>query len=256
MSMIQRGRSKKFGFILNYDDSDNYVGNPVVADEYEPYESELFLSKIHSNSVVADVGANIGYYSMLAGLKLKNNDLAGKVIAFEPGSKNFGLLQKNIDANELQNVEINKLAVGERSGTARLFLSKENEGDHQVMFSPDREYERCKMVALDDFFDRSEQVDILKIDTQGYDFFVLKGFMEYLASNKRMKLFAEFWDYGNRKSGASSKEYFEMLKQFFGIVYHIDEVNRRVCPVDLNFIMERCAEHDGCNHVNVYCERE
>lgn len=253
--MIKQGRSNKYGFILNYDDTDTFVGAPVLEDKYEPYESELFLSKVQGGDVIVDVGANIGYYSMLAALKLKQDYLNGRVIAFEPNLQNFDLLKKNVEANRLENVEFKNLAVGDHDGDIKLFLSKENKGDHQVYYSADREFESCKMVTLDDFFDNDEQIDILKIDTQGYDLFVLKGFEKYLKSGKKIKLFTEFWGYGNKKSGASSEEYFRVLKDNFREVFYIDEVSNTFYPVDYEFVIQKCSEYNGYNHANLYCER-
>ena len=71
----------------------------------------------------------IGYFTLLAA------DLvgpAGRVIAIEPESYNFGLLTRNIRANRLSNVTALNIAVGAESGTSTIYKSAENYGDHRV----------------------------------------------------------------------------------------------------------------------------
>ena len=68
---------------------------------YEPEETRLFRSKCRPGDTVIDVGANVGWYTVIAS-KLVGKK--GRVIAFEPEPVNFAILKKNVLANGCENV--------------------------------------------------------------------------------------------------------------------------------------------------------
>ena len=68
---------------------------------YEEFETELVSKEISKNDVVVDIGANIGYYTLIFAKLVGEN---GKVFAFEPDPSNFALLKKNVELNGFRNV--------------------------------------------------------------------------------------------------------------------------------------------------------
>ena len=262
--MIKEVDSKKYGFRICFDGEDDFVGLPVSNDIYEPFESELFLVNVRKNSVVFDIGANIGYYSLLAALKMNSERRGlsrlvgnkGRVYSFEPNIKNFLFLQKNIEINGFKNVDCYNYAVGDQNGETQLYLSSENQGDHQLYSSENRGTELCRVLSVDSFIEEHGVVpDVIKIDTQGYDLHVLKGMEGLLESGKSLVLFTEFWDHGNRKGGISSLDYYEFLKNYFGDVYFIDEKKRSIYSVNFDFIMQECSRNDNTMHANLFCKK-
>ena len=83
-----------------------------IENEYEKFSSDLFLNYIKEDSTVVDVGANYGYYSLLAATKNKS----GVVYSFEPVKENFDVLNKNIKENDFLNVKTFNLAISDDSG--------------------------------------------------------------------------------------------------------------------------------------------
>ncbi len=68
---------------------------------YEPLETQLLLKRLKPGQTFVDIGANIGYYTLLAARQVGP---AGRVYAFEPDEENFKLLQKNTEINGYSNV--------------------------------------------------------------------------------------------------------------------------------------------------------
>ncbi len=80
--------------------SDDFLGFYLIG-EYEPETTDLFVSLLHEGDVVVDIGAHIGYYTLLAARTVGKD---GKVFAFEPDPDNYALLVKNVEMNGYNNV--------------------------------------------------------------------------------------------------------------------------------------------------------
>src|SRR5205085_1401318 len=93
---------------------------------YEPDETDLIKKIIRPEYIVLDIGANIGYYTLLMAKQVK------QVFAFEPEQRNFELLQKNIDLNKLDNVDPRNVAASANSGKSTLYLCESNRGMHRL----------------------------------------------------------------------------------------------------------------------------
>ncbi len=88
----------------------------------------VLKQNIHTGDTVVDIGANIGYYTLLMSNLVGNG---GKVFAFEPEPKNFEILQKNLELNQIKNVIVEQKAVSEFSGIGFLELSSDS-GQHRI----------------------------------------------------------------------------------------------------------------------------
>ncbi|MGH8164650.1 MAG: FkbM family methyltransferase, partial [Rhodanobacteraceae bacterium] len=114
---------------------------------YEPFETSLLTSELRPGMTVVDVGANIGYYTLLFS-KLAGDK--GRVYAFEPEPQNFALLERNLTRNHRANVTIFNEAASDQSGHSFLYLSTVNHGDHQAYPSGEsRRKVEMKMVRID-----------------------------------------------------------------------------------------------------------
>src|SRR5688572_27417451 len=97
--------------------------------EYEPHETELVKKIVKKDWMCLDVGANIGFYTILM------SKLSDFVYAYEPEPTNYELLRENILLNNLKNVEFFDSAVGEQEGVKSLWLCDESHGMHRMFAS-------------------------------------------------------------------------------------------------------------------------
>lgn len=166
-------------------------------------------SVVKPGMTIVDIGANIGFYTLFFS-KLAGPE--GKVYAFEPDEINFKHLLA-ITAG-CKNVVAVKKAVGDFTGEIKLYASEDLNVDHQAYDSGEgRKTIMVDSIALDDYFDENDKIDLIKIDIQGYDFNALKGAKKTIRRQKDLLFLGEFWPYGLKKAGSSSSEYFGLLKE-------------------------------------------
>lgn len=170
-------------------------------------ERALLSRLIRPGMTIVDVGANIGIYTRFF------SELAaasGHVYAFEPAPSNYKRLQEN--AEHFANVSLNQSAVGDSSGTIRLFVSDELNVDHRTFDSGDgRKRIDVPVVCLDEYFTVGHRVDLIKIDVQGYELSVLQGAKRVLSENHDIKVLMEFWPYGLAKAAVTPSTVIEFL---------------------------------------------
>jgi FkbM family methyltransferase len=204
----------------------------------EQYETKLFKKLVTKGMTVIDVGANIGYYTLLSARLVGNN---GKVYAFEPEPQNYALLVRNIELNDYKNVIPVNQAVSNKMGKAALFLNREA-GAHGML--PDREniigVTTVETVNLDEYFKgREYPLDIIKIDVEGAELAVLKGMPNIIRKNDNLKIFTElFWPEGLQKSRFSPRQYWDKLVESgFKFIYLINDAEQRLELTDLSSLV-------------------
>ena len=160
---------------------------------YEAGATRLLESILVPGMVVVDVGAHIGYFSLLAARLV---GAAGKVYAFEPAPANFRLLTKNVDLNGLRNIIAVNKAVSDRVGESILFLQPGTLG-HSLFPETLGKGEtsiKVESITLDRFFadENWPHVDLVKIDAEGAEPAVVNGMAELLKRNPSIKLVFEY----------------------------------------------------------------
>ena len=134
---------------------------------WEETETHWFVQSLRPGDVVVDVGANVGYYTVLAGRLVGD---AGRVYAFEPDPVSFAIMQRNVRLSGLRNVVLEPKAVSNEPGSIRLFLSDKNKGDHRI-YQPEgeqRDFIEVEAVPLDADLEGVEgSLDFVHIDPPG-----------------------------------------------------------------------------------------
>lgn len=142
---------------------------------YELSKQNLITQSVTEGSVFFDIGANVGFYTLLASSSVGPS---GTVIAFEPLPSNIKYLERHIELNALENVRLIKAAVSDSSGEGRFA-----EGPDNCMgkLSDDGTFV-VEMVTLDQLITEGKvpKPDFLKIDVEGAEFGVLQGATELL----------------------------------------------------------------------------
>lgn len=174
-----------------YRSNDRFIGQRIALDKYEKYETALLLSQINKNSICVDVGANIGYYTLLMARKSK------KVYAFEPDKKSFEILKKNVEENGLKNVVLVNIGVSNKRGKKYLVRDKDNFGNSRIN---DKNGEIIFTDSLDNILINEQEISLIKIDTQGHEPEVIGGAKKIIKSSRPI-LFLEYTpgEYKDRK---------------------------------------------------------
>jgi FkbM family methyltransferase len=133
-----------------------------IADEYKNL-------KIKKNDIVIDFGANIGDFTVKAG-KLLNN--TGKIIAIEPNHNNVEILKKNLELNNIKNVEIFECAITNKNGYSWL------DGDDVAAEVSDiGNVNRIKTINIENLLDELNHPKnmVIKMDIEGGEKYIFKN---------------------------------------------------------------------------------
>ncbi|MFA6007417.1 MAG: FkbM family methyltransferase [Candidatus Shapirobacteria bacterium] len=149
-----------------YRSDDRVIGQRIALGKFEKYETELFLNQLKKDSVVVDVGANIGYYTLLAAGRVK------KVYAIEPDKKCFEILKKNVEENNLKNVVLINKAASDKKEKKYLVRDKNNQGNSKIS---DNNGEIILTETLDNMLKNEQKISLIKVDVQGWEPQVISG---------------------------------------------------------------------------------
>ena len=207
--------------------NDPSVSPAILKGEYEILETALIKKLVKEGMVVCDIGAHIGYYSLLFSRLVGKH---GKVFAFEPDLVNFQILKKNKSINKLNNLILNQTAVSDINGKTKLFLCKTNSGDHRIYDTMEsREFISTKVTTLDNYFrDFDGKIDLIKMDIQGAEMKALEKMVNCIRNNRNIIVITEFWPHGLRSFGSDPKYFLQLLSQYGFKIFNINEQKRRI----------------------------
>jgi FkbM family methyltransferase len=196
-------------------------------------EKRLYLSVVRKGDVVIDVGANVGYFTMLFA------DLAGKkgqVHAFEPVPSTFQQLCWNIRTfPAYANVCLNCSALGDRNQRITMFVPGSDHGQAALVNHREGSWKNAgvssvevEMARLDDYSVGLGRIDFVKCDVEGAELLVLRG-AESTLRRHRPKLFLEIEDRWMNSFGWAAEDLLHFLR---AIGYqHFYMVESRIIPI-------------------------
>jgi len=190
-------------------------------------EGERFVEERHvlrtllkPGMTVVDVGANIGYYMLLADQCVGPS---GRIICVEPSVENLPELRRNIDANALRNVELHEVALGAENGEVGLKtginsgVAELGQAEHVVPVQ--------RLDAL-----VSDRVDFLKIDVEGYEGQVIEG-ASRLIETFRPTIFLEMHPHLVGRFGYSVDGVLGMISPHYTKMTFLAKTKRSQSPV-------------------------
>ena len=226
---------------------DKYVSQQIREQGiWEPYETSLVLKLLGPGSVFVDVGANLGYFSLIAASLVGDS---GKVVAFEPDPANFELLSASSELNDFASrIQAVEAGLSDRDSEGRLYLSEDNMGDHQIYPGEgDRESLPIALLNGTEFLaPLIPQVDLLKVDTQGSEFQVMTGLMPLLKEQaKAPRIIIELTPFSLRESGASGRELIELMALLDLPFWIIDHIEHQLAETTAEELAEWCDNVDA-----------
>jgi FkbM family methyltransferase len=237
--------------------NDQFISGDLARDQiWEPFETEIFCRLCRPGDFVLDLGANIGWYSVIAS-RLVGSE--GKIVSFEPDQTNLMLLKKNIAmSGGAGAVEIMEIALGDREETAKLFLSESNLGDHRLFCDGTwRESLEVQVRTLDSLYSNSaHKVTIVKSDTQGSEARILRGAVNLLEKGWRPIFILEFWPFGLTKSGDDALNLWKTLVSLGYTLYELSEGNPKLVSLTedrLRLRMRTDISVESMGFINLLC---
>ncbi|HVA81047.1 MAG TPA: FkbM family methyltransferase [Candidatus Binataceae bacterium] len=153
-----------------------------VSETYEPEVWGVIMNHSRIGDTVADVGASIGIYTLAIAARV---GASGRVVAFEPDPASAAELEANIAVNRWQGrISVMRAVAGDNSGEVSFACARGVESHVVSIADASAAAVRLPMVTLDSVFPDS-RVDLLKIDTEGYEEPVLRGAQALLADPAR-----------------------------------------------------------------------
>ncbi len=165
------------GLEMYVDAEDSCVGKPISQHlPYEPHVTAVLNKEFKNDSVFLDIGANMGWFTMQAAVKIKK----GKIIAVEPNPNNLQLLYRSVIANQLNNIQVYPYAATEENGWLQLSFVQSN-GFVELPTTINATTHYVQGVNLDELLQNEPRIDIVKIDVEGHELLALKGLQKTLA---------------------------------------------------------------------------
>ena len=158
------------------------------------YKERLFVEnflKIDSN--IVNIGANIGFYTLLSSCIAKD----GSVFAFEPSSENFKNLNNNIELNSFGNIHAFNVGIGDFDGQLELYRDVANPelDSHYTLTNENSNnivLEKILINRLDTFLPQfPDNIDLVIIDVEGYEFEALIGARKFLETHSNATFLIE-----------------------------------------------------------------
>lgn len=179
---------------------------------------KLFLKK---GDVFIDVGANIGYMSIIAS-KIVGEE--GIVLAFEPTSKYMDQLKMNIRENKIHNCKLFNVGLSDQVETAFIHIGESSATLHK--FGNDNGIEeKIKLIKFDDIFGTLGilKIDFIKVDVDGHEFAFIKGAINNIKKFKPVMLL-EVNHANYFKAGVILWEFYNYLKTIGFYIYSEDNL--------------------------------
>lgn len=223
-------------------------------DAFEVETTQLFETLLEPGMVVIDVGAHVGYYTLIAA---KAVGPTGKVFAFEPDDSNYSLLIKNVEINGYSNVVAVKQAVSNYVGYSTLELSPWHSGIHHIDYSGQQESSgvQVETTTVDTFLGSQESLEIslVKIDVEGSEERVLDGMSQLFENSGKLNVILEYHPPLLERSGVDPREFLHRLTTSN---FNVRCINDGQPSMDDTFDLDSFVDAVWENGVNLLCTRK
>jgi FkbM family methyltransferase len=218
----------------------------------EPFTVQLFRDFVKPGMVVADVGAYLGYYTLLAA---RATGSTGKLHAFECNPVNHRFLLHNLRLNGLRgNIVSSPAAVTDRLGVLPFFVRGWDLSEGSLWQESDaRRAVEVRTTTLDREVG-GQRVDVVKMDIEGGEPRALEGMTATIAASPNLVMFVECNPSALAASGSSATDLIERLQTLGFDVSEIDEKGAVCRRITKTLLAQESAE-DPEFFVNLFCTK-
>ncbi|MCI0571465.1 MAG: FkbM family methyltransferase [Myxococcaceae bacterium] len=201
-----------FGYRMRLDVSE-YIQQQVYLGTFEPRETQWVRRWLAPGMSFVDVGANVGYFTLLASSLVGPT---GRVFACEPSTQAFQRLEATLRENRVTQARAFPFALGSEPGELHLYFTTGVSQNHtpSMIPQPDGRPFPVTVRTLDDCLDEwgLEQVDLVKLDVEGFEPRILQGATKALFTGRIRALMCEFNDVWLRRVGSSNAALYALLR--------------------------------------------
>jgi len=214
----------------------------VYAQRFEKQEIDTFQRIIKPGMTIVDAGANIGLYSLIAS-KLVGDK--GKVFSFEPSLETFQRFLNNIKLNRFSNITPLNFGLGDKPNEKLILRQDKGYGDAERYLFPANEAPSIKLENMNEILIEEEiiidtldnylnkinvnKIDFLKIDTEGFEYYILKGAEQMLKNSPEIVMLMECTALGTARAKTTQKEVFQMLKEINLSIFYWNKNTKSWC---------------------------
>lgn len=212
-------------------------------------ERELLKRLVSPGMQVADIGANLGLYTLLLA---ELTGSTGAVHSFEPEPELFRALRSNCRRNDMSQVMPYNCAAGAEPGEVTFYRSLFNSGDNRLGdLGWTGQALRVRQVRLDDVL-IGQRLHFVKMDVQGYEMHVLRGMERLIECSPELMILFEFWPRGLRAAGTRPEDLPRYLQQRGFRMYH--HVEGRLQPITA--FAQLAEKLPGLAHADLLASRQ
>lgn len=243
----------RFGSVVTVlNPNDPVVSGALAFRVYEKNEAAFLKRVFFSGMVFLDIGANVGYYTALAGHAA---GAAGRILALEPDPESYSYLTQTIEANGFTNVTPFQIAASDEIGSAQLHISGDNRGDNRLYANElASDIVTVSTTTVDVLLRQAgiTSVDVIKMDVQGAEGRVLSGMKDTLGQFKPITILSEFWPDGLRRARTEPEQFLYTL-QNLGLRIHELHPDGFLMPItDTEAFV---ARYTGRKYTNIVAHR-
>jgi FkbM family methyltransferase len=228
---------------------DDDVIRPAVriSGHWEPQEESLLRQLVQSGCRFLDVGANIGWFSILAAQIAPNVEID----AVEPMPRSLQALRMNLWTH-VPGALIHPVALGDRRSVVAMEEAPHNPGDARVMPAAETATVLVASISGDELFE-GRAFDVIKVDVQGFELDVLTGLQATIDRSPGLKCVVEFQPSALTDRGQSPQSTLEAYRSM-GFAVHAS-VSDRLQPMSDDEILATCASAGAIGFVNLLLTR-
>jgi len=224
---------------------------------YGVLETEIIKNEVKEGDIVLDLGANIGYYTLLLARQVGKT---GKVFAFEPEPSNFEILTMNVKENNYKNITIVQKAVSNVHKRITLWVGQRSSGANRIYepkITNTQDFKTIEVdcIKLDDYFKETDLINkicFIKMDIEGAEYKTLLGMQSILHSNPDLIILTEYARTSLEDANDDPEQFLKLFEDEGFRIYLLDEEILKIVPLDKEKFLQSKTEDKT---INLLCKK-